>query len=159
MKDSKNCKEEIIGPSGACAIYRLSALEKIMQNGQYFDELMFMYKEDCDLAYRLILVGFKSKCVCEATAFHDRTIGGSGQSNLAAALNRKNKSRQAKKWAFLNQQIIFIKYWRLQSLRNKIAIIWFEIKMLIFALFFETYLLKEYFNLFRIKNKIKIYYG
>jgi len=149
-----DCQDEIIGPSGACAIYRLSALEKVKRGGQYFDELMFMYKEDCDLAYRLFLAGFKSKCVIEAVAYHDRSSGGIGEDNLAVALNRKNKSRLVKKWSFLNQQIIFIKYWRLQSLADKIAIIRFEFKMLIFVLFFEPYLLKELINLNQIRHKI-----
>lgn len=151
---SASCEHEIIGVSGASAIYRLSALEKVKRNGQYFDELMFMYKEDCDLAYRLFLAGFKSKCVGDSIIYHDRSSGGTGESNLAVALNRKNKSRQAKQWSFLNQQIIFIKYWRLQSLANKIAIIWFELKMLVFILFFEPYLMKELINLSKISHKI-----
>lgn len=156
-KDGANCGEEIIGPSGACAIYRLSALEKVQQNGQYFDELMFMYKEDCDLAYRLYLAGFKSKCVCDSIIYHDRSIGGIGKGDLAVALNRKNKSRQAKQWAFLNQQIIFIKYWRRQDWLNKLAIIWFEIKILGFIFVFEPYLFKQFITLFKIKSKIITY--
>jgi len=147
-----SCDDEIIGVSGACAIYRLSALEKVKQNGQYFDELMFMYKEDCDLAYRLFLKSFKSKCVCDSIAYHDRSGGGLGEGNFAVALNRKNKSRRVKQWSFLNQQIIFMKYWRLQSPVNKIAIIWFELKIVVFALLFEPYLLKEFITLKKIKN-------
>jgi len=151
---SVNCTGEIIGVSGACALYRLSALEKVKQDGQYFDELMFMYKEDCDLAYRLFLAGFKAKCVGDALVYHDRSSAGQGEGNLSVALNRKNKSRRAKQLSFLNQQIIFIKYWRLQSLANKIAIIWFELKMLIFALFFEPHLLKGLKSLYRINKSI-----
>jgi len=149
-----SCDGEIIGVSGASAIYRLSALEKVEQAGQYFDELMFMYKEDCDLAYRLFLEGFKSKCVGDSIIYHDRSSYGIGEDNLAVVLNRKNKSRQVKQLSFLNQQIIFIKYWRLQGFRNKIAIIWFELKMLVFILFFETYLFKELVNLSKISHKI-----
>jgi GT2 family glycosyltransferase len=153
-QDNKDCDDEIIGVSGACAIYRLSALEKVKENGQYFDESMFMYKEDCDLAYRLFLDNYKAKCVNDSIVYHDRSSAGKGEGNLAVISNRKNKSRLVKQLSFLNQQIIFVKYWRLQSLINKIAIIWFEIKMLVFALFFEQYLLKEYLKIFKIKNKI-----
>ncbi|MDP2736421.1 MAG: glycosyltransferase family 2 protein [bacterium] len=152
-----NCGAEIIGVSGVCALYRLSALEKVKRDGRYFDELMFMYKEDCDLAYRLFLAGFKSKCAGDAIVYHDRSGAGDGRSNLAVALNRKNKSRLIKKLSFLNQQIIFIKYWRLQSLAGKIAIIWFELKMLVFILFFEVYLLGQFKELLIIKKKIEIY--
>ncbi|MDO9399790.1 MAG: glycosyltransferase family 2 protein [bacterium] len=153
-KDNKNYESEIIGPSGGSAIYRLSALEKVKFDKQYFDELMFMYKEDCDLAYRLFLSGFKSKCVVDAVIYHDRSSSGKGEDNLTVMLNRKNKSKLIKQLSFLNQQIIFIKYWRLQSFKNKIAIIWFEFKMLVFILLFEKHLFEQFMNLGRIKNKI-----
>lgn len=151
-EDGGNCGREIIGVSGVCAFYRLSALDKVKENEQYFDERMFMYKEDCDLAYRLFLNGFKAKCVENAVIYHDRSSGGNRQNDLAVILNRKNKSRQIKKWSFLNQQIIFRKYWKLQSWRNKLAIIFLEIKILVFVLFFEPYLLKELVKLNKIKN-------
>jgi GT2 family glycosyltransferase len=147
----------ILGPSGAAGLYRLSALEKAKEDNQYFDELMFMYKEDCDLAYRLFLAGFKSKCVKEAIVYHDRSVSGQGRGNLEIALNRRNKDKQVKKWSFLGQQIIFVKYWKLQNWKNKLAIIWYEFKMLVFILLFEQYLLIELINLIKIKNKIKIY--
>jgi len=147
----------ILGPSGAAAIYRLSALEKIKFNNQYFDELMFMYKEDCDLAYRLFLADFESKCISEAIIYHDRTAAAAGESDIEIAKNRKRKSRQVKIWSFLNQQIIFLKYWRQQNFINKLAVIWFELKIVLFILFFEQYLLKEFNTLINIKSKIKIY--
>ncbi len=147
----------ILGPSGAAAMYRLSALEKVKFNGQYFDELMFMYKEDCDLAYRLFLTGFKSKCIGEAIIYHDRTAAAIGESDIEIAKNRKNKSRQVKEWSFLNQQIIFLKYWHQQNFLNKLAIIWFEFKIILFILLFEQYLLRQYWDLWKIKDKIKKY--
>lgn len=143
---------EILGPSGAAAIYRLSALEKVKEGEDYFDSSMFMYKEDCDLAYRLFLAGFKSKCVSKSIAYHDRSVGALRNDDLSAALNRANKSRQEKKWSFLNQQIIFFKFWREQNACNKLAILWFELKMVAFALLFETYLLKEFKTLYKIRN-------
>ncbi len=150
-------KVEIIGPSGAAAMYRISALQKVKQDGQYFNEAMFMYKEDCDLAYRLFLANFKSKCVTKAIIYHDRTAEARGESDLQVALNRRRKSRQVKKWSYLNQQIIFIKYWHWQNWQNKVAIIWREIKMLVFILLFEQYLLGQFKELWRIRKKIKIY--
>lgn len=144
----------ILGPSGVSAMYRISALEKVSEHNQYFNELMFMYKEDCDLAYRLFLAGFKSKCAYSAIVYHDRTVSGCGEDNYNIAINRKKKSRQSKKWSFLNQHIIFLKYWKLQNCYGKLAIIWQEIKMLAFVFLFEQYLLKEYLRLWKIRNKI-----
>lgn len=146
---------QILGPSGAAALYRMSALEKVkMGEKEYFDDLMFMYKEDCDLAYRLHLADYKSKCAYEAIIYHDRTTSADGEGNLKTILSRKNKSRQVKKWSFLNQQIIFIKYWRRQNFWNKLAIIWWEVKIIAFAFLFEPYLLGELFKLRNFKRRI-----
>lgn len=147
----------ILGPSGAVAMYRMKALDKVRIMSEYFDELMFMYKEDCDLAYRLFLEGFTSKCVSEALAYHDRSVEAQGTSNLSIAYNRSRKGRRSKKWSFLHKHIMFVKYWNLQSTRDRLAIVWYEIRMLIFVLIFEQYLLKEYINLFKIRKKIKRY--
>ena len=144
-------KSKILGSSGAAAMYRVSALEKVKFDNQYFDELMFMYKEDCDLAYRLFLAGYKSKLVSDSKIYHDRTAGAIGESKILIALNRKNKSRQIKKWSLLHHLIIIKKFWKLQGFINKIAIVWNIFIMLIFSLIFEQYLLKEFFKVFKIK--------
>ncbi len=146
----------ILGPSGCAALYRLSALEKIKTNGQYFDELFFMYKEDCDLALRLKHAGFKAKLVPDAIIYHDRSASGLGESDLTVALNRKNKSRQIKQWSFFSQQILFLKYWRSQNWNSKLMVIWHEFKMIIFALLFERYLLKELIRAWSAREKIWI---
>ncbi len=91
---------EILGPSGAAGVYRLSGLEKIKVNNQYFDELMFMYKEDCDLDYRLFLAGYKSLYVSEAVIYHDRTVFSRGENDLKVVLNRKSKNKKVKEMVF-----------------------------------------------------------
>ncbi|MFH1744672.1 MAG: glycosyltransferase family 2 protein [bacterium] len=146
---------KILGPSGAAALYRVSALEKIKERGYYFDELMFMYKEDCDLAYRLNLAGYESKCVPEAVCYHDRTTAGSGESDIQVALNRRNKIRRVKEWSFLNQQIIFLKYWKTQNWRAKCAIIFYELEIIFFVLLFERYLLKQFGKLWKIRRSVR----
>jgi GT2 family glycosyltransferase len=142
---------EILGPSGAAGIYRMSALEKILPldkggrgDCQYFDELMFMYKEDCDLAYRLKLAGFKAKLRPEAIIYHDRTVASAGKGFMALFRGRRSRKRQEKKWSFLNQHIIFLKFWHLQGFLNKLVIILRMLAMFIFALLFEPYLIGQY---------------
>ena len=135
----------ILGPSGAAGLYRMSALEKIKNiKGEYFDESFFMYKEDCDLAYRLFLAGFKSKCVFDAICYHDRSASSQGQSSLEILRNRKNKSAQVRKWSFRNQHLLFWKYWSKQNLQNRLLIIFYILRNFIFACFFERDLLGEY---------------
>jgi len=140
-------KIDILGPSGCAAMYRLSALEKVKENGQYLDERFFMYKEDCDLNYRLHLADYRSKLMPDVIIYHDRSASGGGESDLAVASNRKNKSRQVKQWSFYGQQLLFKKYWHQQSWQNKLSIIWYQIKMAIFIILFERYLLKELFKI------------
>jgi GT2 family glycosyltransferase len=149
------CSVRPVGPSGAAGMYRISALEKIKENNKYFEELMFMYKEDCDLIYRLFLAGFKSDCVRDAIIYHDRTATSGGESYLDIIKNRKGRNKNIKAWSFLNQQIIFMKYWKLQSFYNKLKIVWYQIRAIVFIVLFERFLLKELVNLFKIRGKIK----
>ncbi len=145
----------IIGPSGAAGLFRLSALAKIKEAGQYFDERFFMYKEDCDLAYRLYLAGFQASCVPSAVIYHDRTAAVFGPGWRQVILSRRQKSRQVKKWSFFGQQLIFLKYWRRQNWQSKLAIISYEIKALVFALLFEPYLLAEWRRAFKVYRNTK----
>jgi N-acetylglucosaminyl-diphospho-decaprenol L-rhamnosyltransferase len=153
--DGKAKSTSILGPSGAAGLFRLSALEKVAitpfgQAAQYFDERFFMYKEDCDLAYRLFLAGYNSCLVPEALVYHDRTTAVSGRGARAFWRDRQSKSRQIKTWSFRNQHLIFLKYWRKQDFVNKIVISVRIFSMFIFLLILEQYLLKEYPQIARL---------
>lgn len=142
---------QIIGPSGAAGLFRLSDLDKIAfiketGNKQYFDERFFMYKEDCDLAYRFYLSGLKSKIIPDAIFYHDRSSGSDNQSFLRKLLNRSKKSRQIRAWSLKNQNILYSKYWKNQSFVNKILIVFWFLGSLIFSLILEQYNLKNYFR-------------
>lgn len=141
----------ILGPSGAAGLYRINSLIKIKDINGYFDSRMFMYKEDCDLAYRLYLSDFKSKLVSGALIYHDRTVSSSGKSIFSVITNRLNKSKNVRNWSFLNQHLIFIKFWNRQLFLNKLLIIIKIFVFMVFALFREPFLLKNY-------AKIRQYY-
>lgn len=141
----------ILGPSGAAGLYRVSSLIKIKDTNGYFDSRMFMYKEDCDLAYRLYLSGFKSKLIPDALIYHDRTVSSSGKGIFSILTNRLNKSKNVRNWSFLNQHLIFIKFWNRQLFLDKVLIIIKIIVFMVFALFKEPFLLKNY-------AKIRQYY-
>jgi GT2 family glycosyltransferase len=106
-------KKEVFGVSGAAAIYRKEALFQIAFNKgakkEYFDELMFMYKEDCDLAYRLKHAAFITIFEPKAIAYHDRTVAQKERGLFALLKNQKHKSLQVKKWSFLHQLILLYK--------------------------------------------------
>ena len=140
---------EILGPSGAAGMFRLKALKMIAINGQYFDERFFMYKEDCDLAYRLFLSDFKSKMVATAIMYHDRTAKIAGRGFFSALQNRFRKSQKVNQWSFFGQQLLYYKYWSRQNLISKLRIIFDQIRYLFLVLLFERYLLSEYSHLWR----------
>lgn len=141
----------IIGPSGAAGLFRMSALESIKDKNAYLDEDMFMYKEDCDLAYRLSLKGYQSALVSEAIVYHDRSVAVSGQGLKSWWQGRQAKSKQVKSWSFLNQHLLIIKHWSKQSLTSKIRILARLSLLWLYALSFEPFLLK---NVLIIRKKI-----
>jgi GT2 family glycosyltransferase len=65
---------EVFGVDGAAPLYRLSMLEDVKIEGQYFDEQFFAYMEDVDLAWRARLFGWASWYEPAATAVHARTF-------------------------------------------------------------------------------------
>lgn len=147
--------EEIFGFTGAAVLFNLKALEDIRFENEYFDELMFMYKEDCDLSYRLRLAGWKIILAPAAVAYHDRTAEIIGQGILTIGLNRKNKKPQLKKWSFLNNLILLYKIKNLPySFKIRLSTWYYLICSSIFAFLFENYLMDEFKNFKKIKHEI-----
>lgn len=145
---------EILAPTGAAGLFRLSALKNIAESRgqsnqkQYFDERFFMYKEDCDLAYRLFIAGYKSRLVATSLIYHDRTAASSGQNLEQILQDRRRKSRLIRSWSFRNQHLLFVKHWSKQNIGSKMSIIYRILLMFIFSLILEQFLLKEYYFLF-----------
>lgn len=137
--------QDILGPSGAAGLFRLMALRQIQEKGQYFDERFFMYKEDCDLNYRLSLQGGLSRLVPTAIIYHDRTIAAQ-PGCMAQWTARRQISRQVRAWSFLNQHLLFVKHWSDQDCIGKIIIIWRSFFYIIFSLILEQYNLISYYK-------------
>ncbi|MFZ2310208.1 MAG: glycosyltransferase [Patescibacteria group bacterium] len=151
VDDGSFDKSSIIGASGAAALFRMSALEDIKDDNGYLDEEMFMYKEDCDLAYRLFLKGYKSILVPQAIIYHDRSVSAVSQGLIGSIKSRKDKNKLVKSWSFLNQHLLIIKHWHAQNFKSKILILLRLIPLWGYAIVFEPFLLK---NCLIIKKKI-----
>lgn len=63
---------EIFGVSGAAAVYRRAMINDIADEGQFFDEDFFAYKEDVDVSWRARHLGWTSRYVPTARAMHRR---------------------------------------------------------------------------------------
>lgn len=154
-------EEEIFGTSGAAALYRISALDDVAfiredKKKEYFDELMFMYKEDVDLAYRLQWGGYKSIYTPEAVIYHDRSVKSKGRGALSTIKGRKGRDRKFKEWSWLNHHIILQKY--LDGTHSgdvKWKTFLYEIKTFFYILFFEPFLLKQWWKLFKLRDDIR----
>ena len=151
---------EIFGASGAAVIYRLSSLEDIAfvaEDGrkEYFDELMFMYKEDADLAYRLQLAGYKCIYTPNATIYHDRTVEASGKGIINIIKGRLGRKRQYKEWSWLNHHIILQKILGKTDTKTKAQTLWYEIKSNFYVILAEPFLIKQVFKLWKLRKQIR----
>lgn len=154
-------EEEIFGASGAIAIYRLSALDDtafLREDGEkeYFDELMFMYKEDVDMAYRLQYAGYKCLYTPKAVAYHDRTVEARGRGIIGIIQGRRGRAKNYKEWSWLNHHIILKKI--LDSdysggIRWKTY--WYEIKSNLYVLIFERHIVPQWWQLWRLRKQIR----
>lgn len=152
--------EEVFGSSGAAVMYRLSALKDVAflnQKGksEFFDELMFMYKEDVDLAYRLQWGGYGCLYNPQAVAYHDRTIVSRGNGIFAIVKNRWNRQNKYKEWSWLHHHMILQKFLNNDlSWGIKKSTLLYEIKTFFYILFFEPFLLKQIKRLYKMRHEI-----
>jgi GT2 family glycosyltransferase len=79
--------EYVFGASGAAALYRRAMLEEIRNGNEYFDESFFAYREDADLAWRALWMGWRCRYVPNAIAHHTRKVLPGNRSTLPDAIN------------------------------------------------------------------------
>lgn len=153
--------EEVFGSSGAVAMYNVNALEDIAfvnenQEKEYFDELMFMYKEDVDISYRLQLAGYKCMYTPNTTVYHDRSIAAEGRGLLSTIKGRMSKGRANKEWSWLNHHIILRKILDNNYSGNvRLKTFMYELKSNAYILLFEPYLIKQWWKLFKLRKQIR----
>ncbi len=84
---------DVFGFSGACALFRASALVAAKIGGEFFDEDFFLYQEDVDLAWRMRRLGMRVRFVPDARAWHHRRAPSLPSGGILTAWNlRKKKS-------------------------------------------------------------------
>ncbi|MEX1158716.1 MAG: glycosyltransferase family 2 protein [Thermomicrobiales bacterium] len=72
-------EDEVFAACGGAALYRRSAIEKLRQrDGHIFDERLFMYCEDVDIAWRLQTEGWRCVFAPQAVVYHALSATGGG---------------------------------------------------------------------------------
>jgi len=80
--------DDVFGTSGAAAVYRRAMLEDAAFEGEFFDEGFFTYREDVDLAWRALLLGWTCRYEPAALARHRRRVAPRRRRQLPASINR-----------------------------------------------------------------------
>lgn len=153
--------ENIFGVSAAGALYRRKALEDISfenenNDKEYFDEAMFLYKEDIDLAYRLQWAGWKCAYTPKSVGYHDRTIALKKGGTVEMIKNRLKKSAFINRQSFLNHQILLEKNFSADfspSVRG--ATTWYNSKVLLYILFLEPQSIGAWFRILKMRKRLK----
>lgn len=127
-------KESVWGVSGACAFYRIKALEAVKDEHGIFDERFWMYKEDADLSWRLNRAGFESRLAPKAVADHQRTVE---RGKRSTRLDRVNRESYKNHVLMLRKNLSWSDWWRLP------LIVAYEFAKLVYILLFERHLLRD----------------
>jgi GT2 family glycosyltransferase len=136
---------EVFGISGALPMYRRSALQTVAdEEGNIFDPLFFLYKEDVDLAFRLREAGYSANVVLDAVAYHDRTAAmpeRSGDFNVIK--NKQTQSELIKYHSYKNHLMMLYKneYWQ-NLILDFPWILWYEFRKFAWFLLFNRSVLK-----------------
>lgn len=100
--------QDILGLTGAVFLIRTAVIPKLHGDAStLFEEKMWMYKEDIDLAYRLRWLGEKIVLFPEVWAWHGRSVANKeGHSTLALSKADKSKRDYGRMHSYKNHFVL-----------------------------------------------------
>ncbi len=136
---------DIFGPSGAMAMFRMSALHDVALGGEWFDGDFFAYREDCDLAWRLRRAGWSTQFVPDAKSYHYRGMYGAEKLSLLQRIrNRRNQSTFFAALSTRNQLCMLVKNLSFSdALLHAPWLLFHELGRVVYGLLFESRTRKE----------------
>ncbi|HLC99889.1 MAG TPA: glycosyltransferase family 2 protein [Patescibacteria group bacterium] len=146
--------QRVFGVSAAAAVYRKAAPEDVADKRpdgtqEFFDEDFFSYKEDVDLAWRLLHRGWDAY-VLPVFGNHMRGAKSDGASQFATMAGRVKKSSLANFHSQKNHLFVILKNDFVRNfLIDIVPILWYECKKLIFILVFEWKTIPSFFVFLR----------
>lgn len=147
-----NETQEVFGLTGACVLYRKSALMEVAIKNEIFDQDFISYKEDVDLSWRLRLYGFACWYVPAAICFHHRGFAGGEKNQFRKIIKERKKiSKYLRANSFRNQHLMLVKNDEFRNIIFAFPWIFFrEIKMFFSILFFEPFQYKTIVDFFKL---------
>lgn len=129
--------EEVFGLTGACVLFRRTALESIRYKDEFFDEDFFAYKDDVDVARRLARLQWQSWYHGALVAYHHRSIQGqSGTKNVQIARNFRRRSHFNATYSYRNHLLVAMKHETAATVMPDLPwIVWYEFRKAVFLLF------------------------
>ena len=128
-------RKVILGPSGACALYRVEALNSVKDQYGIFDERFGSYKEDIDLAWRLKKQGWLGVFEPKSIAWHNR---GTRKNNRQQQDNNIKLMSVRNHLLMLKKNLSWADCWRFPF------ILGYELLKFIYIALFERQTLKAY---------------
>jgi GT2 family glycosyltransferase len=115
--------EYVFGASAAAALYRRKMIDDISVGGHFFDPDFFCYREDADVAWRALLLGWRCVYVPAAVSYHVRTMVPGDRRSVPAAINMhsvKNRFLMRVKNATAG---VYRRYWLPMTMRDAVVVL------------------------------------
>lgn len=138
-----NAINNVFGISGAAFIIRRSCVKKLHgSDHKIFDENIFMYKDDVDLAYRMRWQALQIQFLPNVLGYHART-----------ASRRSKKSNLVLKMSYRNHLILMRNNFSFRySLHTKLMTFLYEILRFFYFLIKSPKVVSEFVNVRKMKN-------
>ena len=122
--DSRACTEPeyVFGPSAAAALYRREMIDDISIGGNFFDPDFFVYREDADVAWRAVLMGWRSIYTPAASGYHVRTVTPANRRSLPAAINMHSVKNRFLMRIKNTTGDLFRRYWLPMTARDLVVL-------------------------------------
>ncbi len=159
--DATQGGHQVFGISGACPIYRRTALDDVKltvegphgeKETEYLDGNFFMYKEDVDLSWRFTLLGWKCWYDPRAVAYHGRGTGVKQRFTVGQVVKeRDGLSPFQKTYSYRNHRLMQLKnelwgnFWH-----DFLYIAAREIGSLVYVTFREPYIWKSIWQMVKL---------
>ncbi|MFJ7736031.1 glycosyltransferase family 2 protein [Lysinibacillus sp. NPDC097287] len=139
----------VFGVSGAAAVYKREMIEMISEDGHFFDESFFAYKEDVDVSWRARLAGWEICLIPKAIAKHERGWKDNKSRENITLKTRKHSYINRHYYVFKNDSLLYF-------LMHFPFIFIYETACLIYMLLKEPKLFSAYKLFFKEYNALKI---